>query len=298
MSKIILILCFLDLILTSIGLWLALKILKFEGINIRHILMVSIISRSIVVIPVLVLNPMYFRVANLLGISIMLSSMAAGILCMMLLIHHLFNVNFKKAILATVISSIIGILLVLIVTPAIFLAMSILLGSPTPFVIFTSGSMTHSDDVWGLWLEEHNISKAEISKFPFQGGINRGEILLVMSPGSIQLGDVIMYDRNKAHRGDPIVSRVVGIVHVDEWRIGRVEGTLDCLSEGNFHGGYITYIKNCIKGMGKCPYQQFPSTGTFRFYITKGDGNWESDQCGASLPPVTGQQIRGKVLDL
>lgn len=294
---IIIISVILDILLASLGLWLALKILKFEKINIKHVLIVSIISRFIMDLPLLVLSPLYFKALNLLGGIIILSSIVVSIIFMILVIRHFFGVTFKKSILATFLYFVISILLSTIVIQVLFFVMQILLGSSMPFVIFTSGSMTHSNDIWRIWLEDHSVPKSETSRFPFQNGINRGDIVLVTSQDSIKLGDVILYNRDKLYRGDqPILHRVVGIVYIGEWKINKVDGTLDCLTEEDFYRRYIPYVKNCQQE-AQCPYRNFPEDEKFEFYITKGDNNLKSDQC-VGLLPVTNAQITGKAVDL
>ncbi|HIE34048.1 MAG TPA: hypothetical protein EYP86_02780 [Candidatus Altiarchaeales archaeon] len=129
-----------------------------------------------------------------------------------------------------------------------------------------------------------------ISKFPMQNGFAMGDMIITVTPdgkGTIiplfpdtQLGDVIIYNRDKLHPGkEPIIHRVIGIVHVKDWKIESIEGTLACLTEQDFENKFIPYIGSCIQG-NSCPYADYPNSGTFRFYLTKGDNNPMPDQCG------------------
>lgn len=159
-----------------------------------------------------------------------------------------------------------------------------------PLVAVTSQSMLHMNDGWKNWLIEHSIPEDRISKFPMQNGFAMGDMIITVTPdgkGTIiplfpdtQLGDVIIYNRDKLHPGkEPIIHRVIGIVHVKDWKIESIEGTLACLTEQDFENKFIPYIGSCIQG-NSCPYADYPNSGTFRFYLTKGDNNPMPDQCG------------------
>ncbi len=192
---------------------------------------------------------------------------------------------------------------IIIILSKIFLGPQMLI----PLVAVTSGSMEHTDDGWRNWLISKGIPPEEISKFPMQNGFNKGDMILTITPddkGTIipifpetKLGDVVIYNRDKKHPGsESIIHRVVGIVEVENWSIRNVTGTLDCLSEEDFRNTYIPYVKNCVNKQN-CPYTQFPETGDFRFYMTKGDNqqtNMVTDQCGKNggiALPVTDAQL-------
>ncbi|HEX55355.1 MAG: hypothetical protein DRO94_03270 [Candidatus Altiarchaeales archaeon] len=197
----------------------------------------------------------------------------------------------------------------LVILGAIILLSRLFLGADmlVPLVAVTSQSMLHVSDSWKVWLQEHGISKDRIEKFPMQNGFAMGDMIVTITPdgeGTIirlfpdtQLGDVIIYRRDKLHPGnEPIIHRVVGIVYVRDWDIEGIEGTLDCLSEDDFRNKFIPYIRDCIDGK-RCPYREFPKTGTFKFFITKGDNNPVSDQCGIGTGialPVNEEQLTAR----
>jgi len=159
-----------------------------------------------------------------------------------------------------------------------------------PLVAVTSNSMLHTSDEWRGWLTAGGVPESQINSFPLQGGFSQGDMVLTITPngeGTIlpifpdtQVGDVIIYNRDRLHRGnEPIIHRVVGIVYVTDWKVIKTEGVLDCLDEEDFDDRYIRSIQECRQG-GRCPYNEIPADGNFRFYITKGDNNHGSDQCG------------------
>ncbi|RLI88900.1 MAG: hypothetical protein DRO62_02825 [Candidatus Altiarchaeales archaeon] len=174
-----------------------------------------------------------------------------------------------------------------------------------PLVAVTSSSMLHTSDEWQNWLISHNISEEELKGFPMGGGFARGDMILTITPDNkgvihpffsdTKIGDVIIYKRDKLHRGNapPIIHRVVGVVWVEGWRVRDTDGTLDCLTVEDFEDRYIPYVKNCVYG-SSCPYTDFPETGSFRFYITKGDNNPGSDQCVNIALPVTDAQLTAR----
>lgn len=194
------------------------------------------------------------------------------------------------------------------ITLAVIIVVSkLLLGAHmlVPLVAVTSPSMVHTSDGWQSWLVSNGISESDIRGFPFRGGFARGDMILTITPdgrGTILpffsdtgIGDVVIYNRDKIHRGNepPIIHRVVGVVRVKDWRVDSVEGSLDCLDVSEFDNRYISYVKNCAEGVD-CPYVEFPKTGDFRFYVTKGDNNPRSDQCVNIALPVTDAQLTAR----
>jgi len=196
---------------------------------------------------------------------------------------------------------------VAIVLAVIIVVSKLLLGAHmlVPLVAVTSPSMLHTSDEWQNWLISHNISEEELEGFPMRGGFARGDMILTITPdnkGVIHpffsdtgIGDVIIYKRDKLHRNNapPIIHRVVGVVWIEEWKINNIDGTLDCLTVEDFENKYIPYVKSCVHG-SSCSYTDFPKTGSFRFYITKGDNNPTSDQCVNIALPVTDTQLTAR----
>jgi hypothetical protein len=212
----------------------------------------------------------------------------------------------------------------------ILVVLQLLLGAhmPVPIVAVVSCSMIHEDDaisslsykfaesVWPVLLEGRckydsgnswrkwvtdKIPEADIDNFPLKGGFSVGDMVLVITPdgaGTIlpffsktKVGDVVIYMRDRRVSGnEPIIHRVVGIVDVRDGRVFNISGTIDCYAQKDFETKFIPYIKSCQKGSFNCAYRSFPEGDSFRLYITKGDNNRGTDQCGGILP-VTDQQI-------
>jgi hypothetical protein len=196
---------------------------------------------------------------------------------------------------------------VILTLGAIILLSSALLGAKMliPLVAVTSESMLHKSDAWRIWLLAGNVSKSTVDRFPMQGGFAMGDMIVTISPdkgGTIHglfsdtsLGDVIIYNRDRLHtpNAPPIIHRIVGVIQVKDWNITGVNGTLDCMTEDDFLSTYIPNVRSCVSGL-RCPYTSYPTSGDFRFYVTKGDNNPRSDQCINISLPVTDAQLTAR----
>lgn len=173
----------------------------------------------------------------------------------------------------------------------VFGAMYLILGPPfPPIVVVASTSMLHEDGntQWKAWFEEKNLN---YTNFPFINGFDKGDIIITKRTKNISLGDVIIYERDREHYGSvaaPIIHRVVGIITIKNWKFENWTGTLDCVDKERIEKA-IEVIKMCNENANyettpiireSCPYIHFPKKGDFKFYITKGDNNPVSDQCG------------------
>lgn len=104
--------------------------------------------------------------------------------------------------------------------------LGLILGTPAPIVAVVSGSMEHEgnfDNFWdaemccngactntlvqGKYYERLNISESAFRSFDFVNGFNMGDIMVLASPDSAEVGDVIVYV--VPGRPDPIIHRVV-----------------------------------------------------------------------------------------
>jgi len=105
----------------------------------------------------------------------------------------------------------------------VYPGLGLALGTTHPIVAVVSSSMEHSvgfDDWWNLpsckngisqgqLLEEHGISKEEFNTFPFTSGFNKGDIMILYSPKTLKIGDVLTFNANT--RNDPIIHRIVAV---------------------------------------------------------------------------------------
>jgi hypothetical protein len=177
----------------------------------------------------------------------------------------------------------------LVAVVIIIIILKVVLGSKLlmPIVVVISGSMLHEpgDDSWNTWLTGHGVTGQQISNFPLQDGFARGDMIVTMRP-DVKLGDVVVYNRDPAHnsqRSEPIIHRVVGVVTIEDSNVA-VEGTTDCWSKDKILG----YAQSNSGYSGK------GNPDKLVFYITKGDHNAVSDQCGNIAFPVSEEQLLAK----
>jgi len=96
------------------------------------------------------------------------------------------------------------------------------LGTSLPVVAVVSGSMEHeglSTDVW--WSSccgpckgrqpalyaPFDISLEDIKAYPFSGGFNKGDLMILTGPESVRKGDILVFRADRLP--DPIIHRVV-----------------------------------------------------------------------------------------
>ena len=92
--------------------------------------------------------------------------------------------------------------------------LAVLTGTPLPIVSVVSDSMYHTDhfDNWwtqsGGFYESIDINKAEFRSMPTANGLSRGDLLFVVKPINLEVGDVVIYNRLD---GFTIVHRIIEI---------------------------------------------------------------------------------------
>lgn len=108
-----------------------------------------------------------------------------------------------------------------------FPGMSLIFQNPMPLVVIESSSMHHEASVFGnllflpsavnywydarrAWYDDNNISREEISQWPWQTGMNKGDIILVSRIGidNFKVGDVIIFE---AGQRNPVIHRIISI---------------------------------------------------------------------------------------
>lgn len=108
------------------------------------------------------------------------------------------------------------ILLYAIVKLIFFPTLGLIFSTSMPSLIVESESMIHQGnfDTWwqdyGWWYVEYNITKADVEKWPYKNGIEKGDIVILKGERSgkynINIGDVIIFD---AKQRLPIIHRVI-----------------------------------------------------------------------------------------
>lgn len=107
----------------------------------------------------------------------------------------------------------VGLIIALIVIKFIlFPVLTLLTGTALPLVIVESCSMYHSGD-WNVILSsniylDNNIYIENVSNFTLVGGFTKGDIIFVLGPKNLKVGDVIIFNSG---RPTPIIHRVVSI---------------------------------------------------------------------------------------
>lgn len=96
----------------------------------------------------------------------------------------------------------------------IFPLMGLILGSGFPVVAVVSDSMEHNDKFEAWWngqeifYKDFNITKEEFSKFIFSSGLDKGDVIVLVSPKNLKIGDIPVFI---ARDGRPIIHRVVSL---------------------------------------------------------------------------------------
>lgn len=188
--------------------------------------------------------------------------------------------NKLPQILRDIIEAVVAVAIIIII-------LKVTLGSHllVPMVVVISGSMLHEegDDSWKTWLNDKGITDEQISTFPLRDGFARGDMIVTMRP-TAKLGDIVVYERSPLYNSrmkEPIIHRIVGIAAVENNNV-EVEGTLDCWTKERI----LSYVhENNIKTENS--YKVI-------LYITKGDHNGVSDQCGNIALPITENQLLAK----
>ena len=94
----------------------------------------------------------------------------------------------------------------------IYPALGLILGTHYPIVAVISGSMEHKAPFTEWWqvkqfeYSSYGITLADFKSYPFQGGLNKGDIVILISPKNAKVGDIIVF---RSDRPDPIIHRAV-----------------------------------------------------------------------------------------
>lgn len=153
------------------------------------------------------------------------------------------------------------ILAFIIVKFILYPGLGFLLGTSYPVVAVMSGSMEHdgSFDQWwnsqnGLY-EQFQVSKEQFKTFKFMNGFNKGDIIILVKPKDIKVGDVIVFSTNAV---EPIIHRVVktenGIQTKGDHNLGSRQDEMNInpnkiLGKALFRVPYLGWLKLAFVGL-------------------------------------------------
>ena len=95
---------------------------------------------------------------------------------------------------------------------------SAVMGTGTPFIAVTTGSMVHDSTTtvnYVMWMKGHGYTEQQLSVFPLNGGFNPSDAIIVLGvkPQDIRAGDIIIF--HQAQYSMPIIHRVYNITEKD-----------------------------------------------------------------------------------
>lgn len=103
----------------------------------------------------------------------------------------------------------------------VYPGLGLLLGTSFPVVAVVSGSMEHDGSFDQWWSSQadcgnvcaqseyyamYNITKEEFKEFSFKNGFNKGDIMVLIRPANIKVGDIVVFWSGS---NDPIIHRII-----------------------------------------------------------------------------------------
>ncbi len=154
-----------------------------------------------------------------------------------------------------------------------FPLLSLATGTPLPLAIVESCSMYHAGNLFSnnaQWWDRHEekyteleITQEEFSKFPFQNGLNKGDILFIVgaNPEKLKIGDVIVF---KANQQNPIIHRIIDIK--------QKNGEYIFSTIGDNNNGQLSFEKEITEDqiIGKAVFKIAPYVGWAKLIFFEG----------------------------
>jgi signal peptidase I len=154
-----------------------------------------------------------------------------------------------------------------------FPLLSLATGTPLPLAIVESCSMYHAGNLFSnnaQWWDRHEekytelgITQEEFSKFPFQNGLNKGDILFIVgaNPAKLKVGDVIVFNANQQN---PIIHRIINIK--------QENGEYIFSSIGDNNNGQLSFEKEISEDqiIGKAVFKLAPYVGWAKLIFFEG----------------------------
>lgn len=133
----------------------------------------------------------------------------------------------------------------------VYPGLGLLLGTTHPIVAVVSGSMEHNgnfDTWWQQQAERYEIlgiTQAQFATYRFTNGFNKGDIMIIIGPNNLKIGDVIVFIGSAP---EPIIHRIVAI-HAD--------GTYQTKGDSIYNPGSRDDEKNIPQGriIGKAVFR-------------------------------------------
>lgn len=160
----------------------------------------------------------------------------------------------------------------LVIRYILYPLLGIILGTPFPLVAVVSESMEHglySKQICGLtlskfqesllnywekcgeWYEQHDISKLQFQEFPLRDGFNKGDVIILWRPGTIKIGDVLVFEGDKPQ---PIIHRTVAILEEKGKIFYQTKGDHNSDSINGLGETKISHDRVYGKGVIRIPY--------------------------------------------
>lgn len=103
------------------------------------------------------------------------------------------------------------ILAVVLIRFIIFPGLSLVTGTELPLVIVESCSMYHHEKGFEKILDnniyrQYNILLEDTKDWDFQNGVNKGDVIFVIAPKNLEVGDLIIFEGGENH---PIIHRLI-----------------------------------------------------------------------------------------
>jgi len=121
----------------------------------------------------------------------------------------------------------------------VYPGLGLLLGTTHPIVAVVSGSMEHPepsfDDWWSRECLDSNqkeiyakygIDKTMFEGFSYEGGLNKGDIVILRSAKSANIGDIIVFSTST--RVEPIIHRAVQVTKGSSKNSFKTKGDNNC----------------------------------------------------------------------
>jgi len=122
----------------------------------------------------------------------------------------------------------------------VYPGLGLLLGTTHPIVAVVSGSMEHPEPSFEEWwtrtcpdgeqkdlYAKYSIDKTTFEGFSYETGLNKGDIVILRSPKSANVGDIIVF--STPTRAEPIIHRAVQVKKAEDSTVSfKTKGDNNC----------------------------------------------------------------------